>query len=335
MKQFSMQFDAKYWYRPRLTMLTAALLPLSWLFGVGAAARRWCYRHGLIKSYRFDLPVIVVGNLTVGGTGKTPCVLALAKYLTTHGYHPGIVSRGVGGCYHVTPCLVRHDSSVAEVGDEAVLLARNSQCPVVICIDRVAAVNALLSHFPDCDVVICDDGLQHYRLNRFIEIAIIDGLRYFGNGRLLPAGPLREPCSRLANVDFAVINGGALNGAYQMTIEPKELVSVKDKSCRAPIGSLQAGMVHAVAGIGHPDKFFNLLRANGYEIIEHVFPDHHPFISSNLDFGDALPILMTEKDAVKCEKFADNRMWYLDVSATLDTKLLNGVIDKLREMQQA
>jgi tetraacyldisaccharide 4'-kinase len=328
MKQYLMRLAEVNWYRSSLTPLTCALLPLSWLFGCIIALRSWCYRRHIFNSHRFNVPVIVVGNLAVGGTGKTPCVISLAKHLIALGYRPGIVSRGVGGSHH-QPCVVRSDSLAQDVGDEAVLMARNSYCPVVVGRDRVAAVASLLQHFPECNVVLSDDGLQHYRLVRDIEIAVVDGARLFGNECLLPAGPLREPLSRLDGVDLVVVNGGELDNAYRMTLKPLSLVSLTDKSLNIDIGNLK-GRVHAIAGIGNPDRFFNLLRQLGYEVIEHAFPDHYAFSARDLSFGDKLPVLMTGKDAVKCEQFADNHMWYLDVVATFENDFFDHFVVRLQ-----
>lgn len=330
-----MRFEEKYWYQPGLNLVTGALLPLSWMFSVAARLRRLCFRNNIFKSYRFNAPVIVVGNLTVGGTGKTPCVIALAQYFSESGYQPGIITRGVGTVRHERPLIVSSKTSAATAGDEAVLLARHSQCPVVICVDRAAAARALLQQFPACNLIISDDGLQHYRLQRDIEIAVIDGCRLFGNGRLLPAGPMREPQSRLAEVDFTIVSDGDLENAWKVRMQAGALVSVQTQKICNDIELLKNRSVHAVAGIGNPDKFFNFLRGAGYQIIEHVFPDHHAFTRSDLEFGDALPVLMTEKDAVKCEEIADGRMWYLPITAKFEDHLLEQLNLKLKEKTRA
>lgn len=328
-----MQFDVRNWYRPHLNFITSILLPFSLMYRFIVRLRRSCYQYQILPTHRFHVPVIVVGNVTVGGTGKTPCVIALTKYLSTIGYHPGIVSRGVGGKLHRKPQIIVSGSLAKDVGDEAVLLARKSACPVVVGVDRVAAVAVLLKAYPDCNIVVSDDGLQHYRLGRDIEVAVVDGSRYFGNGYLLPAGPMREPRSRLRDVDFIVVNGGELENAYQMHVVPQECVNLSTQS-RVGSGELKSGRCHAVAGIGNPDKFFQNLRELGYQIIEHAFPDHHPFTVNDFNFGDTLPILMTEKDAVKCEDFADDRMWCMPISSDLDSRLLDGVKSKLQGVNQ-
>lgn len=323
-----MRFDIEsLWYRPRLGLLTRTLLPFSWLFGVVTAIRRACYRYHIFPSKRLPVPVIVVGNITLGGTGKTPCVIALAKHLTETGYHPGIVSRGVGGKRHREPLIVSRDTSVVDAGDEAVLLARQANCPVVTGVDRAAAAAALLAKFPDCDVIISDDGLQHYRLARDVEIAVIDGSRYFGNDCLLPAGPLRESRKRLNDVDYVIVNHGSYEhaNAYQMKIEARDWVSLTNQQ---PLSDLNK--VHAVAAIGNPGKFFQSLRQKGYDVIEHVFPDHYPFQAHDFNFNDNLPVVMTEKDAVKCKDFADSRMWYVPISAAFEDGFLNALKMKLQ-----
>ncbi len=329
MKSCRTQFESS-WYRSSLSVMAVLLLPMSWLFHAVTAVRRWCYRHGLFKSFGFPVPVMVVGNITVGGTGKTPCVIELARHFAAQGFHPGVVSRGYGGQGGSVPQIVTADTPILSAGDEAVLLARRCHCPVVICADRVAAVTALLKHDPSCDLVISDDGLQHYRLHRDIEIAVVDGERYFGNKCLMPAGPLREPLSRLHDVDFIVVNGGAMSNAYTVTYEPQVWVSLADQAKQLPTNALPAQRVHAVAGIGHPAQFFNMLRVHGYNVIEHAFPDHHRFVAADLDFGDSLPVLMTAKDAVKCEAFADQRMWYLEIFARLDAAFLEQLKIKLQ-----
>lgn len=329
-----MRFEEKNWYQSRLNLMTGALLPLSWMFGAVAAVRRACYRHQILKSYRLTVPVVVVGNITVGGTGKTPCVIALAKYFSSIGYHPGIISRGVGLIRHHRPYYVTKNSSPAEAGDEAVLLSRHSECPVMLCVDRVAAARELLQKFPECDLIISDDGLQHYRMQRDIEIALVDGSRYFGNGCLLPAGPLRETLSRLAEVDFVVVNGGELQNASKMMLQSGRLLPVQQSAHQCDAASLKNDTVHAVAGIGNPGKFFDYLRDHEYQVIEHAFADHHAFTADDLRFDDGFPIIMTEKDAVKCERIADERMWYLPVTAVFDQNFLEQLKIKLKEKMQ-
>jgi len=294
------------------------LLPLSALYCTAAVARRLAWRSGLRRAFRAPVPVIVVGNLTVGGTGKTPLVIWLARFLRRSGFRPGVVSRGYGGRARRWPQQVRADADPVMVGDEALVIARHSGCPMAVGPDRVAAVEALLAH-SDCDIIISDDGLQHYRLGRTVEIATVDGRRRLGNGHCLPAGPLREPASRLGRVDFVVVKGGQGMGAdeYPMHYEGDTLVNLRDENRTRPLAELRGRRVHAVAGLGDPAGFFDRLREAGLEVEPHSFPDHHAYIGADLAFGDDLPVVMTEKDAVKCTRYARDHMWYLPVEARL------------------
>lgn len=305
------------------------LLPLSVLFFLIVLARRLAYRLGLARRYRLPVPVIVVGNLNVGGTGKTPLVLWLAEFLRSHGYHPGIVSRGYGSRAS-TPQSVSATSDPMFVGDEPVLLAQRAQCPVWVGKRRVDVARALLGARPDCDVLISDDGLQHYALRRDVEVVVVDGLRRFGNGLPLPAGPLREPLSRLQSVDAVVVNGGSIaSGEYAM-----QLVGNRFRQLRQPViatpEDLMGRRLHAVAGIGAPSRFFAYLRKLGLQVIEHPFPDHHIYQPHELQFENADAILMTEKDAVKCAAFAPPNAWMLAVDAEVDAAFGNKILDKLR-----
>lgn len=309
----------RHWYRSSYDFVTFPLLPLSWMFKSIVSVRRFLYRSKFKKSYEFPVPVIVVGNITVGGTGKTPFVIWLANFLRQQGLQPGIVSRGVGGKQERKPRWVNQDSDPSQVGDEAILLIKRSQCPVVIGIDRVAAVKELLAN-STCNIVISDDGLQHYRLSRDIEIAIVDGIRNLGNRSLLPAGPLRESPKRLQEVDFVVRHGEAGVNEYGMTLFGNKLVSVKRTDQAIDLN--QFSKVHAVAGIGNPERFFASLEKQGLTIVRHPFKDHYLYQESDFNFGDDLPIVMTEKDAVKCLRFADERFWCLPVDVQIAESLL-------------
>lgn len=325
-----MSFDiVSYWYQRKLHPLLFLLLPVSWLFGLVAAIRRSLFHFNILKIQRFNVPVIVVGNITVGGTGKTPFVIWLAQWLQQHGYHPGIVSRGMGGEQPSTPVWVKNDSAAESVGDEALLLMYRTNCPLVICTDRAAAVSELLSK-ARCDIVISDDGLQHYRLGRDIEIAMVDGVRGFGNECLLPAGPLREPISHLQLVDVVVTNGGD-ESPFSMRLQPTEIVAVSNQNKQLNLNELSAKKIHAVAGIGHPERFFQSLRQMGFDVIPHAFPDHYIYQAQDLEFNDDLPILMTEKDAVKCAGFASERFWYVSVEVVVSTELKEVIARLLRE----
>lgn len=301
------------------------LLPISLLFCFMVGLRRWAYRLRLLPSKRFAVPVIVVGNITVGGTGKTPVVIWLAQYLRARGYRPGIVSRGYRGHASHWPQQVRPDSDPWMVGDEAVLIAQRTQCPMCVGPDRQAAVAALL-RYSDVNVIISDDGLQHYRLVRDVEIAVIDGERKFGNGLCLPAGPLRESVARLAKVDFKVVTGNGVDQVGNMRLIGETLVNLTAPEVQIPVQSFSQKCVHAIAGIGNPSRFFSALESLGFEVLRHPFPDHHEFCAEEIDFNDGLPVIMTEKDAVKCRKFPREHFWYLPVSAQLPTAFGNQLL---------
>lgn len=306
-------------YGYTLNGVAILLWPVSLLFGVIVRLRRRLYRMGLFKSHAVGVPVIIVGNITVGGTGKTPLVARLVELLREAGYRPGVVSRGYGGQAKEWPRHVTPDSDPREVGDEPVLLAQRSRCPVVVGPDRVVAAKTLLAHY-DCNVLISDDGLQHYPLQRDIEIAVVDGWRRLGNGACLPAGPLREPPSRLHQVDFVVGNGTARDHEYLMSLHGDSAVNLADPCITAHLSGFCRNTVHAVAGIGDPGRFFDHLRKARLRLIRHPFPDHHPFRPDDLRFPQDLPVLMTEKDAIKCRGFASDHWWKVPVSARLDAE---------------
>lgn len=295
------------------------LLPVAAAYGLVMRVRSWAYARSWLASRSPGVPVVVVGNLTVGGTGKTPLVIWLAAALRDAGYRPGVVLRGYGGRARAARVVAAGDDA-AQVGDEAVLIARRLAVPVAVGVDRVAAAELLVRR--GCTVVVADDGLQHLALQRDFSIAVIDGARGLGNGALLPAGPLREPSSALDALDAVVINGeeaGHIDTgrkALHMTLLPMSLREVRTGR-EGSLESLRGTSVHAVAGTGHPQRFFAMLRGLGAQPIEHAFADHHGYHAGDLDFGDALPIVMTEKDAVKCAAFADKRVWYLGVAAHL------------------
>jgi tetraacyldisaccharide 4'-kinase len=295
--------------------------PLSWrlvesLYTGVTALRRRLYRNGILRTHRVAKPVVVVGNLTAGGTGKTPLTIALIDALRTRGLRAGVVSRGYGGSER-GPLLVDHATNPAQVGDEPLLIHLRTHAPVAIGRDRVAAAQLLLDN-TDVDVVIADDGLQHYRLHRDVEICVVDGARRFGNARLLPAGPLREPLARLAGIDFVVVNGGEPHdGEVPMRLVNDGAYRVDDPLFRAELAAFAGERVHAVAGIGNPARFFDGLRALGIDPVEHPFPDHHAYVAGDLAFGDDAPVLMTEKDAVKCRAVAPTHWWALPIAAQL------------------
>lgn len=300
--------------------------PLAWLYGALTALRRVLYRIGWLRSTKLPVPVVVVGNLTAGGTGKTPLTLALVDALTARGWRPGVVSRGYGGTQR-EPALLDDRPDPARYGDEPCLI-RASGVPVAVGRDRPAAA-ALLLH-AGCNVVIADDGLQHYALARDVEICVVDGVRRFGNGRLLPAGPLREPLSRLRLVDFRVCNGEAGEGEYAMRLEGGMAVSLTDGVTR-PLSDFGGQTVHAVAAIGHPERFFESLRTQGLTVIGHAFADHHAFVPQDLAVAGDAPLLMTDKDAIKCHSFAQAGWWRVPVRAVLDDDFIVALCRRLDE----
>jgi len=295
------------WYGP--SRLFWILWPLSLVYRVLVACRRFAYRSGWLQSVDVGVPVIVIGNLTVGGTGKTPLTIWLARRLIERGLAVGIVCHGYGGTARNWPQPVDPSSPVETVGDEAKLIARRVSCPVVAGPDRPAAVKMLLRHGP-LDVILSDDGLQHYRLQRGFEIAVVDGVRGLGNGLCLPAGPLREPPSRLAEVAAVVVNDGKLGpaGALRAGVRPVHLYELATGSER-PLADFRGRSVHAVAGIGNPGRFFDLLSRHGLVVEPHPLGDHASFDKVDLTFDDDLPVLMTEKDAVKCEASKVANLW--------------------------
>ncbi|HLX23274.1 MAG TPA: tetraacyldisaccharide 4'-kinase [Usitatibacter sp.] len=307
------------------------LLPFSLVFMAVVALRRLAYRARLLPAWRAPVPVVVVGNVTAGGTGKTPLTLAVIEALARRGFTPGVVSRGYGrvprglndplGVVRVYPDVATPE----HFGDEPVLIALRSRVPVYVSHDRPAAARALLQAHPEVDVLVSDDGLQHYALARDVEIAVVDGERRFGNGLMLPAGPLREPVSRLASVDAVVVNGGwsdSIPGSRQfaMTLGGERFVALAGGQQLAPHEFALAARgrnVAAVAGIGYPERFFDHLARLGVSAKPLAFPDHHPFQAKDLKIPGAEIVVMTEKDAVKCAAFADARMWFLRIDAIL------------------
>jgi tetraacyldisaccharide 4'-kinase len=309
---------------------------LSAVYGAVSIMRRSAYSWRLARSTRLACPVVVVGNLTVGGTGKTPLVCWLAGLLIERGFKPGVVSRGYGGSSRA-PRLVQASDDAAKVGDEAILLARRSRAPVATGRNRPAAAQLLIN--AGCDVILSDDGLQHYALQRDCEIIVIDGDRRFGNGRLLPAGPLRETPSRLVRADAVVINGGDAesDGAIRMRLLATSAVALKYGTTK-PLREFSGQPVHAVAAIGNPQRFFAMLRAIGISVVEHPLPDHAKLGIDDISFPDDLPVLMTEKDAVKCREIAGPHHWYVPVSVAFaagDAEKLRSIVAKSVELRAA
>ena len=301
----------RIWYGKRIPPLWT--MPAAMVFAAIVAARRGLYRRGWFKVSRLSCPVIVVGNLSVGGTGKTPLVCWIVDKLKAQGRRPGIVTRGYGGS-ESAPQLIDGNADPVLHGDEPVMMARRAGVPVGVGRDRPAAAQLLID--ANCDVIVSDDGMQHYALGRDCEIVVVDGDRRFGNGWVLPAGPLREPIARLKTADAVVVNGGRglLDGALAMKLDGIEAVSVLGGTVRSLL-SFVGDSVHAVAGIGNPDRFFNMLRAHGVQVCGHTLDDHAQISSQMILFDDQKPVLMTEKDAVKCAPVADARHWFVPVTA--------------------
>jgi tetraacyldisaccharide 4'-kinase len=330
------------WYAPPRASL---LQPLGAGYAGLMRARRALYAAGVLRTVRPARPVVIVGNLTVGGTGKTPLTLWLAAALGAQGRKVGILSRGYGRAGdHIES--VTANSDWRRVGDEPLLLARRSGCPTVVAADRAAGAAALIAQ--GADLVVADDGLQHLRLARDCELVVVDGARGFGNGRVLPAGPLRESLAQLARADLVIVNGTAAHPSLgclpqgrtlSMQLAMADALPVAGQGGARALGEFRHQRVHAVAGIGNPARFFAALRALGIEPVEHPFPDHHPFSAQDLDFGDGAPVLMTEKDAVKCAGFAAARLWYVPVTAQFSAPdaqaLLRRVLAKIERRSAA
>jgi len=312
------------------------LLPLSGLYWLLIALRRFLFSMGVLGSHEPVVPVIVVGNITAGGTGKTPVTIWLTRELQARGFSPGIVSRGYGGSKSLLSMRVDVASDPDVVGDEPVLLAMRTGCPVVVDSNRVRAAEMLVED--GADLIIADDGLQHYRLTRIYEICVIDGSRGLGNRLLLPAGPLRETLSRLGEVDQVLINGHlreaseALSVVEQNAIE-FELVATEvsrlNGSLTRPIDRFAGTTVHAVAAIGNPSRFFDLLRAHDIQVIEHALPDHAKIARKDLEFGDEFEVLMTEKDAVKLTAVKSDKLWKVPVELKIDPLLAGPLLEQI------
>lgn len=323
------------WYNPK--PWGNILWPFSKLFGYLVKLRKYFYERNIFKSYHASVPVIIVGNLTVGGTGKTPLVLYLAQLLTQNGFRPGIVSRGYKGEVK-SVVLVSPYSNPRVVSDEAVLLASRAKCPVIVAKKRAVGVEQIVRH-NKVNIIISDDGLQHYGLQRDIEIVVIDGDRRFGNGHSLPMGPLRETTDRLETVDLVVTNGGstAKENEHTMRIVCDEVYSLSHPDKTRKIEDFIGKPVHAIAGIGYPQRFFQQLRDLGIIVIPHPFPDHYEFSPADVAFADQLPVIMTEKDAVKCKHFANSKHWVAAISVVLPDGFDDAVlqlIDKVKHDRQ-
>lgn len=330
----------RYWYGDAPVPLHAQVL--SGLYGAVTGLRRRFYRIGLLRQRHPGVPVVVVGNITAGGAGKTPLTIALVERLRAEGWTPGVASRGHGRDGASQALWVERDTPPTIGGDEPVLIVRRTSVKLRADRDRAAAAQALAQ--AGCDIVVCDDGLQHYGLARDIEIEVVDGRRRYGNGRLLPAGPLRESPERGARCDFKVVNlpatspggattngngaGGSGFGEWPMRLLADRALPVFGGRPR-PLSSFAGHRVHAVAGIGDPERFFTMLRALGIAVVPHAFPDHHRYAARDFEFGSSLPVLMTEKDAVKCAEFATDLHYCVPVRAELPEAFWVSLLDRL------
>jgi tetraacyldisaccharide 4'-kinase len=303
------------------------------LYGAAVKLRRRGFEKGVLRSQRMPVPVLVVGNVSVGGTGKTPLVIALVERLRAAGWNPGVASRGYGRHDESEAAWVEARTAPIDGGDEPVLIARRTCAPVRVDRDRVAAARALID--AGCDIVVCDDGLQHYRLARDVEIEVIDGRRRYGNRWPLPAGPMREPPERGDRCDFRVVNLGgdeqqdAGFGEWSMHLRAQDAVPLHGHR-GAPLSAFAGQRVHAVAGIGDPERFFAMLRGLDIAVVPHAFPDHHRYRAEDLQFGSDLPVLMTEKDAVKCAGFDSERCYSVPIRAELPEAFWVALLDRLK-----
>ena len=317
----------KSWVKPNA--LTRLLQPLSLVYRGAFALRKNAFDRGLLNRYRSPIPVLVVGNLTVGGTGKTPLVIYLVEQLSLLGFKPGVISRGYSGEADAYPLAVVHDTPAQLCGDEPALIVRRTNVPMVVGPDRQASIELLIKRH-DVDLVISDDGLQHLALERDIEICLIDDTASQENQNLLPAGPYRESMTRLLKVDYIVRHGGIVGNAdnqFSMHLVPGEVMPVDPANkLNFPADS----PIHAVAGIGNPQRFFDTCDELGLSFTPHSFADHHHFTREDIDFGGK-PVLMTEKDAVKCDQIADKHHWYLPVDAELGDGFANAIADAVNQ----
>ncbi len=330
MNQSFSRWLERQWYEH--TPWQIVLRPFSWLFYILTALRQLAYRLRLFKSLKLPVPVIIVGNINVGGTGKTPFVIWLVQQLRQNGWYPGIISRGYGGNVIHTHQVTK-DSLPQQVGDEPVLLVQRTGLPLYVGRKRTRAARHLLRDYPECNLIISDDGLQHYALERDMEIVIIDGERIFGNGQLLPAGPLRETSTRLEEVDAVVFNSGApAAGGYLMHLVPDHLRKLRAPEEQMELSELIGKRVHAVAGIGNPHRFFSQLEQLGLVVEAHPFPDHHAYSADDFQFAKDDIVLMTEKDAVKCTAFARDNWWFMPITAEIDRALAEKILARLTRL---
>lgn len=325
-----------YWNS--INLISILLSPLSFLFFIISRARKYIYNTGFVKSYTSPVPVIIIGNISVGGTGKTPLIIELVKMLQQRGLQAAVISRGYGGEAEQWPQIVNDQSTAKQTGDEPLLIYRQTRCPVVVGPNRKDDIELLLKQF-NCDVILSDDGMQHYALQRDAEICVVDARKKFGNGMLLPAGPLRESMSRLQTVDLVLYNGGDKQHESFEMIPSKDVFIVgkrkqqeSEQDMSMSLESFRGKTVHAVAGIGNPQRFFDMLKSCGVKVKPHAFKDHYYYQKKDLIFDDDLSVLMTEKDAVKCIHLDLQNHWSVPVDIVLSQSALiklNGVFDSV------
>ncbi len=328
MKQKISRWLQDSWYKEMY--ISSTFMPISMIYDDVIRFRAFLYRIGIKKKTKLTVPVIIVGNITVGGTGKTPLILWMARLLREQGYKPGIISRGYGGNAESWPQRVDEKSDPALVGDEAVLIAKNADCPIAVGPERVKTAQMLLDK-SSCDIILSDDGLQHYALARDIEIIVIDGQRRFGNGYVLPCGPLRESTARLHTVDLVIVNGEAEeDNEFSMTMEGDLAINLvsKEQKLLADFSWIPS---HALAGIGNPTRFFDLLENKSIKIEKHAFLDHYKFTAEDISFNDDKPVLMTEKDAVKCVNFATDKHWFVPIKAKPQQQFIDKLLTLIKE----
>lgn len=316
-----------FWYSKKISFFYWIFYPIEIVYLIIILLRKKLYQYKIFKTYKFNIPVIVIGNLTVGGTGKTPVVMYVANYLKNQGFKPAVVMRGYKSKYIKSNQIVTKNSDPNLYGDEPVLVANNIDCPVIIGKNRVASIDFLLKNF-DVNIIICDDGLQHYSVARDLEIVVIDGERLFGNGHCLPLGPLREKTTRLNTVDLIIFNKISDNNSnininknnkYIIKLVPEKIYNLLNPNIIKNPADFD--WVHAVSGIGHNQRFFRLLASSKIKSINHAFPDHYQYHAKDLCFNDDLPVIMTEKDAVKCLQFAKDYFWCQTVRIEFNEEL--------------
>ncbi len=328
MKQRFSRWLQDVWYKEMY--ISAAFMPISMVYDDIMRFRAFLYRFGVKKKTKLAVPIVIVGNITVGGTGKTPLILWMARFLKEQGYKPGIISRGYGGSAETWPQWVDQQSKPDLVGDEAVLMAKHADCPIAVGPERPKAAQMLLDK-SDCDIILSDDGLQHYALERDIEIIVVDGQRRFGNGYVLPCGPLRESTERLHKVDLVIVNGQAEEeNEFSMFMEGDIAINLVTKEQKL-LSDFHYIPSHALAGIGNPNRFFALLEQKNIAIEKHAFLDHYKYTEADINFNDDKAVLMTEKDAVKCFDFASEKHWFVPVKAKPQQQFIDKLLTLIKE----